>query len=108
MDAKKFPEPYLEVNLGAGNNPNTVDLVTTFAFSENPDNKGVVFRLVKYKLTEEEINRIKETGELHIAVMGYSFSPMLPFVYKPEEMGFYPAKLFLGEIVDPKNMNKSS
>lgn len=87
------PEPFKEQNamLGAGNNPNTSDMPVCLC--GDPD--GIPFRVSKWKLTKEELDRINETGELWLGTMGYQPPPpVMVSVFHPfEDLGWIPAQL---------------
>lgn len=102
MEAKELPSPYIPITMGAGDNPNTVDLTISYAYSDNPENKGVPFILFQYELTAEEIARVQKDGYLRIAIMGTQMAPILPFVETPAEIGFYAAEISDGRLVDPR------
>lgn len=74
---------------GAGGNPNTDQLAVCVASHE--DNGGAPSIISKFKLSKEEIERINETGELWVMVMGTSLPPICPSVWNPfDEIGYKP------------------
>jgi hypothetical protein len=75
--------------LMAGNNPNTDQL--PIAHAKHEDLPGVNVMVSKYKLTEEEVKRINETGEIWLLVMGSKHPPLMPTVFNPfTEHGYEP------------------
>lgn len=67
--------------LGAGNNPNTVDLPVAdlpVAFSTTPDIPNAVFVVSKWKMTPEEHLHFLKTGEIWLSVMTSPRSPTQP------------------------------
>lgn len=76
----------------AGGNPNTDQLPVCLAkIQYDGEQEPTNFIVTKFKLDKEEIDRIKETGELWICVMGQRLPPLLPTVYHPfKEHGFKP------------------
>lgn len=85
------PTSFKETNtvLESGNNPNTGQLPVSIAF--HPDNKGVPSMISKWKLSPEEIERINETGEIWIGILGIQMPPIFPTVFNPfDEIGYKP------------------
>lgn len=66
--------------LKAGDNPNTEDIPACLC--KDPQT-GQDFIFSRFKLTDEEIEKIRETGHLYIGVMGRGWPPMLPSVFNP-------------------------
>jgi len=89
MKSTSFKET--NMMLGAGDNPNTNDLPVCHAIDPHTN---MPFIISKFKLDEEEMKRINETGEIWIGIMGDRMHPILPTVYNPfTEHGFLPKKL---------------
>ena len=81
---------------GAGNNPNTNDLPVCVA--TRPIDEGVPTIISKFKLDEDELNRIKETGEIWITILGSGMPPIGLTVYDPfKDHGYKP--------IDFENLN---
>lgn len=79
--------------LGAGNNPGTNDLPICRAVQEIDGQKCNCI-VSKFKLSPEELQRINQTGEIWISILGVSMPPVLPTVYNPfTELGFKPLEL---------------
>lgn len=70
------PDSFKEVNqiFGAGNNPNTDDLPVSIAVTASTP--GVPFIVSKWKLTPAERERIAQTGEVWVAIMGQGMPPV--------------------------------
>lgn len=86
MEGIEFDEQNLR--LKAGDNPNTNDL-NACRCTDKQTNMPFVF--AKFKLSEEEIKRIVETGELWVGIMGQNWPPLLPTVHNPfDELTFVP------------------
>lgn len=88
------PTSFKETNqvYGAGDNPNTDQLAVCIAY--HPDNENIPSIISKWKLSPEEIERISETGELWLSVLGPGLPPMFPTVYNPfSEIGYVPKKI---------------
>jgi len=86
MKAITFPQ--FNRDLGAGDNPNTVNL--PIAISLHPDPiyrpseqapKGVAFCISRWKLSPEELARIAERGEVWLGVMCPPDRPTQPPVF---------------------------
>lgn len=77
------PETFKEVNMimGAGNNPGTDDLPICKA--EHPDIKNVPFLVSKWKMSPEELEKVKETGEIWIGIMGEGMPSICPMAFHP-------------------------
>lgn len=75
------PTSFKESNLvlGAGSNPNTDDLVVALS----KDTEDHYFVISRWKLSEEELKRINETGEIWLCIMGRTMPPVLPTVFHP-------------------------
>lgn len=65
MNGTAFPQQNL--NLGAGNNPNTVDLPV--AICSHPGYEEVAFIFSCHKLSAEELKQINETGHIWLGIM---------------------------------------
>lgn len=86
------PTSFKESNivLGAGGNPNTDDLVV--AISKDQD--GNPFVISRWKLDAAELQKINETGEVWVCIMGATMPPIFPTVLQPfTELGFTPLPL---------------
>ncbi len=89
MNSEKFEEANMV--LGANNNPNTHDIVACKCVDSETN---MPFIFAKWKLTEEELKKINESGgELYVGLMGNVWPPMFPTVYNPFEIH--------GFVVDP-------
>lgn len=75
------PTSFKESNIvmGAGKNPNTDDLVA----AKSVDSTGMPFVISRWKLSKEELERINETGELWLCIMGAGMPPIMPTVFHP-------------------------
>ncbi len=83
MKSENFEQ--VNLKLKAGDNPNTNDLDACRCV--NQDNIPSI--VAKFKLDEDEIKRISETGELWICMMGNQWPPVLPTIHHPfDELGF--------------------
>jgi hypothetical protein len=88
------PTSFKETNkvYGAGGNPNTDQLAVCLATHE--DNGSIPTIISKWKLTEDEVKRVSETGEIWITVLGASLPPIAPVVYNPfTELNYKPITL---------------
>lgn len=91
------PQPFKQsnLNLGAGDNPNTLDMPV--ALSYNPDmteGKKIPFLISNWKLSPEEILKVKETGEIWLSTMGWPPPPISAMVENPFTVhGYTPAEL---------------
>lgn len=88
MKPTKFKESNLL--LGAGGNPNTNDMPVMVA--QNPEMSAghpIDFVVSKWKLSEEELKKVNETGCIYLSVMGQP-SPVYIFTEEPKEIGFIP------------------
>lgn len=78
----------------AGGNPNTDQLAVCIAevhYKGEP--RPTRFIVSKFKLDKEELERINETGELWISIMGMGMPPIMPTVYNPfTEHGMKPVE----------------
>lgn len=86
------PTSFKESNLvmGAGNNPNTDDLV----IARSVDRDGTPFVISRWKLSPEELQRINETGDVWVCIMGTGMPPIMPTVFQPfTEHGFTPLEI---------------
>lgn len=86
------PTSFKESNLvlGPGGNPNTDDLVV----SVSKDVDGNYFVISRWKLDAAELQRINETGEVWLCIMGSNMPPVMPTVLQPfTELGFEPLKI---------------
>ena len=86
------PTSFKESNLvlGAGGNPNTEDLV----IARSIDNDGIPFVVSRWKLSKEELERINETGDVWLCIMGNTMPPVMPTVFQPfTEHGFTPLEM---------------
>lgn len=84
------PTSFKETNrvLGAGKNKNTGQLA--ICVCRHPDD-DVPTLISRWKLDENEIKRIVETGEIWIGVLGTNQPPIMPTPYNPfDELGFEP------------------
>lgn len=66
----------------SGNNPNTEDMPVAVCVVEGYDKK-IPFILSKWKLTPEELEHVKRTGEIWISIMGAGMPPIMPLVEDP-------------------------
>lgn len=84
MESQEFKEQNLV--LKAGDNPNTHDLNACRCTDKETK---MPFIFAKFKMSEEEVKRVVETGELWVGVMGNGWPPLLPTVYNPfDELTF--------------------
>lgn len=67
MQAIKFPQ--VNLDLGAGNNPNTQNLPVAICTNAYEGYENVCFFFSCYKMTPEERKRVSETGEIWLGVM---------------------------------------
>lgn len=78
--------------LGAGDNPNTDQLPICYA--TNPNIPGMVFMVSKFKLSDADLIKINQTGELWISVMGVKHPPIMPTVDNPfQELDYKPMEI---------------
>lgn len=77
---------------GAGENPNTTDLPVCISLApQYSEGHNVPFIVSRWKVSQEEIEKINETGEIWISIMGASMSPIMPLAFHPfKELGFKP------------------
>lgn len=90
------PTSFKETNkvFGAGNNPNTDQLAVCIA--DHPLNNGIPTVISKWKLSPEELQRISQSGELWIMVLGNNLPPISPTVFNPfSEHGYSPKNMDL-------------
>ncbi len=83
------PTSFKETNqlLGAGNNPGTGDLPIARSIMD-VDGHAMPCAVSCWKLSPEELQRIHETGQVWIAVMGVSIPPIMPMIAHPfDEVG---------------------
>lgn len=88
------PTSFKETNIvyTAGNNPNTEQLPVCIA--DHPDNQGIPTIISKWKLSEDELERINKTGELWLTVLGTQLPPIGATVWQPfDEIGYKPIDL---------------
>lgn len=85
---EQFPQANV---IHKGNGSTVKDLPTCVAKLENDPEVGSVPRVVisKWKLTPEDIQKINETGELYLVVVGGQ-PPVRLYVDNPFEEGFEP------------------
>ena len=82
MKPTSFPES--NQVLGAGGNPNTEDLVIAVCLNEElSGGQKIPFIVSRWKLSPEELQKVQETGEIWISIMGTSMPPILPMVNHP-------------------------
>jgi hypothetical protein len=88
------PTSFKETNtiFGPGGNPNTQQLPACIATA--PQHTGgieVPFIVSRWKLDDDEIEKIRQTGEIWIAIMGKIMPPIMPVADHPfEQLGFKP------------------
>lgn len=84
MESQDFEESNLL--LKAGDNPNTNDLKAARCIDPNTN---MPFIVAKFKLSKEELEKIIETGDIWVCIMGNSWPPILPTVHHPfKDHGF--------------------
>lgn len=72
----------------AGNNPGTNDIPICRAVQQI-EGQNMHTIVTKFKLSPEELERINETGELWVTILGVSMPPILPTVLNPfTELGY--------------------
>lgn len=84
------PTSFKQTNLffEAGKNPNTKDMPACIAIDGDTNMPFVVSR---WKLTDDEMRRINQTGEVWVCIMGQIMPPIMPTVFDPFlEMNFEP------------------
>lgn len=81
-----IPTSFKETNqlLGAGNNKGTGDLPIARSYMEIEGDK-VPCAVSCWKLSPEELERVKETGQIWVAVMGVGMPPIMPMALHPFE-----------------------
>lgn len=72
----------------AGENPGTEGMKVSKAF-QRIEGSWYPSIVTKFKLSPEELERINETGELYISILGTGMPPIMPTVLNPfTEMDF--------------------
>lgn len=93
----KFPEAY-EQPLGAGDNPNTIDL--PYRVARDPQTPGLVMLVSCWELSPEERAEVAKTGRVYVAVMAHpeyrtqppvSLHGFNPFTDYPQGLCYKPA-----------------
>lgn len=73
--------------LEAGDNPNTDQLPVSFALHKDTGDAPIIFS--KFRLSEEEIERIIKEKHIWIGVMGQTMPPIMPTVQHPfKDLGY--------------------
>lgn len=101
MEPKKFKE--VNANMLAGGNENCNDLLVCHSV----DAEGFPVIVSCWKLNPEELERVKETGEVWLGIRGRTMPPVLPMAENPfEAYGYAPADVRpfdVGHTVKPVN-----
>lgn len=90
-----YPDTFKEANrlLGAGGNPNTGELPICVCENEIIA-PGRVFLVSRWKLTPDELDKVKETGEIWVGIMSHSMAPIMPMAFDPFKLhGYKPIDL---------------
>lgn len=75
-----FPETNLFMK--AGDNPGTEGMKVSKAF-QMIGGSWYPSLVTKFKLSPEELQRISETGELYVCILGTGMPPIMPTVQNP-------------------------
>ena len=67
--------------IGAGGNPNTGDAVACVALDEMDE--GMPSIITRWKLEPQELEKVKETGEIWIKILGTQMNPICPLAFHP-------------------------
>ena len=86
MEAVKLPSSniILAAPQGMENKVNPID-ATRYVLKDENTGANVPGYMVGFKLDDEELKKVVETGMVYIHVMGELFPPILPTVYTMEE-----------------------
>ncbi len=85
------PTSFKETNkvYGAGDNPNTDQLAVCIASREAENFTPTI--ISRWKIEPEELERINQTGEIWVTVMGVALPPISPTAWNPfDELGYTP------------------
>lgn len=88
------PVPFKEsnLNMGAGDNPNTEDLPVAISLnSEMSEGRQIPFVVSCWKPTPEELAEINRTGEVWISTMGVPPPPVCLMGHNPFKFHGYAA-----------------
>lgn len=78
MKSTSFKET--NILLKAGKNPGVLDLPACYCFDPDLQEDFIV---AKFKLSNEELEKVTETKSIYVAVMGKKWMPMVPMAWNP-------------------------